>query len=99
MQPGGRRAPRQVVYGEPGGTGGSIDGPGSGVVLDMIDQSAMLWRLALRGVTFDVPVGDYISIVKEEGEVLDMLAVAQWAQQEVISSGVKKIKRKEPFNK
>ena len=28
----------------------SIGGPGSGVVLDMIDQSAMLWRLALRGV-------------------------------------------------
>lgn len=28
----------------------SIGGPGSGVVLDMIDQSALLWRLALRGV-------------------------------------------------
>jgi hypothetical protein len=28
----------------------AIGGPGSGVVLDMIDQSAMLWRLALRGV-------------------------------------------------
>jgi tetratricopeptide (TPR) repeat protein len=27
-----------------------IGGPGSGVVLDMIDQSALLWRLALRGV-------------------------------------------------
>jgi len=32
----------------------SIGGPGSGVVLDMIDQSALLWRLALR----DVDVGD-----------------------------------------
>lgn len=28
----------------------AIGGPGSGVVLDMIDQSALLWRLALRGV-------------------------------------------------
>jgi hypothetical protein len=28
----------------------SIGGPGSSVVLDMIDQSALLWRLALRGV-------------------------------------------------
>ena len=28
----------------------SIGGPASGVVLDMIDQSAMLWRLTLRGV-------------------------------------------------
>lgn len=28
----------------------SIGGPGSGVVLDMVDQSALLWRLALRGV-------------------------------------------------
>lgn len=28
----------------------SIGGPGSGVVLDMIDQSALLWRLMLRGV-------------------------------------------------
>jgi len=28
----------------------SIGGPGSGVVLDMIDQSALLWRLALRGI-------------------------------------------------
>jgi hypothetical protein len=28
----------------------SIGGPGSGVVLDMIDQSALLWRLTLRGV-------------------------------------------------
>ena len=28
----------------------TIGGPGSGVVLDMIDQSALLWRLALRGV-------------------------------------------------
>lgn len=28
----------------------SIGGPGSGLVLDMIDQSALLWRLALRGV-------------------------------------------------
>ena len=28
----------------------SIGGPGSGVVLDMIDQSALLWRLVLRGV-------------------------------------------------
>jgi tetratricopeptide (TPR) repeat protein len=28
----------------------SIGGPGSGVVLDMLDQSALLWRLALRGV-------------------------------------------------
>jgi hypothetical protein len=28
----------------------SIGGPGSGVVLDMIDQSALLWRLSLRGV-------------------------------------------------
>jgi hypothetical protein len=28
----------------------SIGGRGSGVVLDMIDQSALLWRLALRGV-------------------------------------------------
>lgn len=28
----------------------SIGGPGSGVVLDMIDQSALLWRLQLRGV-------------------------------------------------
>lgn len=28
----------------------SIGGPGSAVVLDMIDQSALLWRLALRGV-------------------------------------------------
>lgn len=27
-----------------------IGGPGSGVVLDMVDQSALLWRLALRGV-------------------------------------------------
>jgi tetratricopeptide (TPR) repeat protein len=31
----------------------SIGGPGSGVVLDMIDQSALLWRLALR----DIDVG------------------------------------------
>jgi len=31
----------------------SIGGPGSGVVLDMIDQSALLWRLALRGVEVD----------------------------------------------
>ncbi|HEY6132517.1 MAG TPA: tetratricopeptide repeat protein, partial [Rubrivivax sp.] len=28
----------------------AIGGPGSGVVLDMIDQSALLWRLNLRGV-------------------------------------------------
>ena len=28
----------------------AIGGPGSGVVLDMIDQSALLWRLLLRGV-------------------------------------------------
>src|SRR5690606_31925764 len=28
----------------------SIGGPGSSVVLDMVDQSAMLWRLALRGI-------------------------------------------------
>lgn len=28
----------------------SIGGPGSGIVLDMLDQSALLWRLALRGV-------------------------------------------------
>ncbi|MFN0040446.1 MAG: tetratricopeptide repeat protein [Burkholderiales bacterium] len=28
----------------------SIGGPGSAVVLEMIDQSALLWRLALRGV-------------------------------------------------
>jgi tetratricopeptide (TPR) repeat protein len=28
----------------------AIGGPGSGVVLDMIDQSALLWRLVLRGV-------------------------------------------------
>jgi hypothetical protein len=28
----------------------SIGGPGSGVVLDMVDQSALLWRLQLRGV-------------------------------------------------
>jgi hypothetical protein len=28
----------------------AIGGPGSGVVLDMIDQSALLWRLMLRGV-------------------------------------------------
>ena len=28
----------------------AIGGPGSGVVLDMVDQSALLWRLALRGV-------------------------------------------------
>jgi hypothetical protein len=28
----------------------SIGGPGSGVVLDMLDQSALLWRLMLRGV-------------------------------------------------
>ena len=28
----------------------SIGGPGSAVVLDMIDQSALLWRLALRGI-------------------------------------------------
>ena len=28
----------------------AIGGPGSGVVLDMLDQSALLWRLALRGV-------------------------------------------------
>jgi len=28
----------------------AIGGSGSGVVLDMIDQSALLWRLALRGV-------------------------------------------------
>lgn len=27
----------------------SIGGPGSGVVLDMVDQSALLWRLHLRG--------------------------------------------------
>jgi tetratricopeptide (TPR) repeat protein len=32
----------------------AIGGPGSGVVLDMIDQSALLWRLSLRGVN----VGD-----------------------------------------
>jgi tetratricopeptide (TPR) repeat protein len=29
---------------------GAIGGPGSAVVLDMVDQSAMLWRLHLRGV-------------------------------------------------
>ncbi|MBE7418909.1 MAG: tetratricopeptide repeat protein [Ideonella sp.] len=28
----------------------SIGGPGSGVVLDMVDQSALLWRLHLRGI-------------------------------------------------
>lgn len=28
----------------------AIGGPGSSVVLDMIDQSAMLWRLMLRGI-------------------------------------------------
>lgn len=28
----------------------SIGGPGSGVVLDMLDQSALLWRLQLRGI-------------------------------------------------
>jgi tetratricopeptide (TPR) repeat protein len=28
----------------------AIGGPGSGVVLDMIDQSALLWRLVLRGI-------------------------------------------------
>jgi tetratricopeptide (TPR) repeat protein len=28
----------------------AIGGPGSGVVLDMVDQSSLLWRLALRGV-------------------------------------------------
>lgn len=28
----------------------SIGGPGSAIVLDMIDQSALLWRLTLRGV-------------------------------------------------
>jgi hypothetical protein len=32
----------------------TIGGPGSGVVLDMVDQSALLWRLALR----NVDVGD-----------------------------------------
>jgi hypothetical protein len=32
----------------------SIGGPGSGVVLDMIGQSALLWRLALRGADVGV---------------------------------------------
>ena len=39
----------------------SIGGPGSAVVLDMVDQSALLWRLALRGVD----VGDRWSALAE----------------------------------
>ncbi|MES2975221.1 MAG: tetratricopeptide repeat protein [Pseudomonadota bacterium] len=42
----------------------AIGGPGSSVVLDMIDQSAMLWRLQLRGI--------------DVGERWDALAI-RWA--------------------
>jgi len=34
-----------------------IVGPGSAVVLDMIDASAMLWRLQLRGIDIGIDIG------------------------------------------